>query len=133
MFMRLENIYMKSSSSNLQCYREHKCKVEKSNGLSNKINSWQPGPSLNSDLCKSNHATLTIPNWSDAPLKIFYIKGTVQRKLRSVESGVNQQLVLQCCGAGYYFLILKGHHVGICKKRFSATRAQIIGNVGKNQ
>jgi hypothetical protein len=30
------------------------------------------------------------------------------------------------------FLILRGHHVGFCKKPFSATRAKIIGNVGEN-
>ncbi len=37
------------------------------------------------------------------------------------------------CVAEHSILILKGHHFEFCKKRFAATRAQIIGNVGKNR
>ncbi len=54
------------------------------------------------------------------------------RKLRWVESGVNRCIMLQYWGAGHYFLILKGHHLVFRIKRFAATLAQIIGNVGKN-
>ncbi len=60
------------------------------------------------------------------------IKGIVQRKLRWVESGVTRWVMLQYWGAGHYFLILKGHHLVVRIKRFSATRAQIISNVGNN-
>jgi hypothetical protein len=40
--------------------------------------------------------------------------------------------MLQYWGAGHDFLILKGHHPVFRIKRFAATLAQIIGNVGKN-
>ncbi len=60
------------------------------------------------------------------------IKGTVQRKLRWVESGVNRWVMLQYWSAGHYFLILKGHYRVFRIKRFAATWAFIIGNVGKN-
>ncbi len=51
-------------------------------------------------------------------VQVWNLKGIVQRKVRWVESGVNQWLVLYCCGAGHFFLILKEHHLGFCKKRF---------------
>jgi hypothetical protein len=47
--------------------------------------------------------------------------GIVQQKLRWVEIGVNRWVMLQYCGAGHYFLILKGHHLVFCIKRFAAT------------
>ncbi len=53
--------------------------------------------------------------------KFLLLKGIVQRKLRCVESNVNQWVMLQYCGAGHYFLILKGHHFVFCIKRFAAT------------
>jgi hypothetical protein len=59
-------------------------------------------------------------------------KGIVQQKVRWVESGVNQWLVLQYSGVGSLFLILMEHHLRLCKKRLAAILAQIIGNVGEN-
>ncbi len=61
------------------------------------------------------------------------LKGIVQRKLRWVESVVNRYLVFKCRGAGYFYFILKGQNPGFLKKRFSASSAQIIGNVGRNR
>jgi hypothetical protein len=49
-----------------------------------------------------------------------------------VESGVYRVVMLQYWGTGHYFLILKGHHLVFFIKRFAATSAQVIGNVGKN-
>ncbi len=40
-----------------------------------------------------------------------------QRKVTErwgVKNGANQQVLLQCWGAGHYFLILKGHNRGFC-------------------
>ncbi len=58
---------------------------------------------------------------TDIQLEIWrgkYVKGVVQRKVRWVGSGFNRWVVLQCGGAGYFLYILKGHHLGLCKKRF---------------
>jgi hypothetical protein len=52
--------------------------------------------------------------------EIGNIKGIVQRKIRWVESGVNQWVMLQYWGAGHYFFILKGHHLVFSIKRFAA-------------
>jgi hypothetical protein len=54
-------------------------------------------------------------------IKAILDVGVVQQKLRWVESGVNHWVMLQHWGAGRYFLILKGHHLVFCKKRFAAT------------
>ncbi len=43
-----------------------------------------------------------------------------------VEIGINRQVV------GHSFLILNRHHLRFYKKYFSATCAEIIGNVRKN-
>jgi hypothetical protein len=46
------------------------------------------------------------------------LKGIVQRKLRWVQIGNNEQVLQKCWGAGRSFLILKRHHLGLCKKTF---------------
>jgi hypothetical protein len=41
-------------------------------------------------------------------------------------------ILVWCWGIGHYFLILKIHHLGFCKKYFTAARVQIIVNVIQN-
>jgi hypothetical protein len=59
-------------------------------------------------------------------------KGIVQRKLRWVKSGVNRAVNASVLGRWTLFLMLKGHYLAFRIKRFAATWAHIIGNVGKN-
>jgi hypothetical protein len=41
-----------------------------------------------------------------------HIKGSVQRKLRWVENGVNKSVGASDCGAGHSFVVLFGFHLG---------------------
>jgi hypothetical protein len=59
-------------------------------------------------------------------------KGIVQRKLNWVEIVTMDRSCSSVGAMGILFLILKGNHQGFFKKRFAATWALIIGNVGKN-
>jgi hypothetical protein len=54
------------------------------------------------------------------------VKDIVHGKLRWVEIGNNGQVLLCCWVTGHSILILKGHHLGFCKKHFSATYGKII-------
>jgi hypothetical protein len=55
------------------------------------------------------------------------IKGSVQRKLRWVENGVNRSVRASDCGAGHPFVILFGFHLGFSIFPFLVSTAQIIG------
>jgi hypothetical protein len=48
------------------------------------------------------------------------LKGTVQRKLTGVLSGINQKLMICHCSDGYYFFNLKGLRSLKSKNVFSA-------------
>jgi hypothetical protein len=52
--------------------------------------------------------------------ELYDHNGIVKRKLRGVEIDHNRQVLLWCWG-GHSSLILKGNHLGFCKKRFAAT------------
>jgi hypothetical protein len=56
-------------------------------------------------------------------------KGTVQRKLRGVQNGINRNVLLETCGAGHLFQIFFSLHPLISSKQLSATTAERIGVV----
>jgi hypothetical protein len=55
------------------------------------------------------------------------IKGSVQRKLRWVENGVNRSVGASDCGAGHSFVVLFGFHLDFAIFPFPVITAQIIG------
>ncbi len=57
------------------------------------------------------------------------LKGSVQRKLRWVENGVNRSAGASDCGAGCSFVILFGFHLGFAIFPFPVSTAQIIGEL----
>ncbi len=61
------------------------------------------------------------------------IKGSVQRKLRWVENGVNRSVGASDCGAGHSFVILFKFHLGFAIFPFPASTARIIGEFWKNR
>ncbi len=56
-------------------------------------------------------------------------KGSVQRKLRWVENGVNRSVGASDCGAGRSFVFLFGFHLGFAIFPFPVSTAQIIGEL----
>jgi adenosine deaminase len=62
---------------------------------------------------------------------IMYIKGSVQRKLRWVENGVNRSVGTSDCGAGHSFVVLFGFHLGFAIFPFPVSTAKIIADSGK--
>jgi hypothetical protein len=61
------------------------------------------------------------------------VKGSVQRKLRWVENGVNRSVGASDCGAGFSFVIIFGFPLGFTIILFSVSTAQIIGEFWKNR
>jgi hypothetical protein len=57
----------------------------------------------------------------------YLIKGSVQRKLRWVENGLNRSVGASDCGAGHSFVVLFGFHFDFTIFPFSASTAQFIG------
>jgi hypothetical protein len=49
------------------------------------------------------------------------LKGTVQRDLRGVKSGINRQVSLQATNASLWILVLYGRRFEICVKPFSVS------------
>ncbi len=79
----------------------------------------------------SDGKTATVPFLGAPWLPMF--KGSVQRKLRWVENGVNRSVVASDCGAGRSFVLLFGFHVGFAIFPFPVSTAQIIGEFWKNR
>ncbi len=63
---------------------------------------------------------------------VICLKGIVQRKLSWLKVVLTNGLCFTVVVLDIFFLILKGHHFGICKNRFSNTSARIISNVWEN-
>jgi hypothetical protein len=61
------------------------------------------------------------------------IKGSVQRKLRWVENGVNRSVGASDCGAGHSFVVLFRFRLGFVIFPFPASTARIIGDFLKNR
>jgi hypothetical protein len=61
------------------------------------------------------------------------LKGSVQRKLRWVENGVNRTVGASDCGAGRSFVILFRFHLGFAIFPFPVSTAQIIGEFWINR
>ncbi len=61
--------------------------------------------------------------------KGYLLKGTVQRKLRGVQNGINRKGLLLTCGAGHLFQFFFSLHPLISIKQLSATTAERIGVV----
>ncbi len=57
------------------------------------------------------------------------IKGSVQRKLRWVENGVNRSVGASDCGAGRSFVVLFQFHLGFTIFPFPVSNVQIIGEI----
>jgi hypothetical protein len=70
---------------------------------------------------------------------VFYIlqgcpfKGSVQRKLRWVENGVNRSVGASDCGAGHSFVLLFRFHLGFTIFPFPVSTAEFIGEFWKNK
>jgi hypothetical protein len=62
----------------------------------------------------------------------FTLTGSVQRKLRWVENGVNRSVGASDCGAGHSFVVLFGFHLGFATFPFPVSTAQIIGEFWNN-
>jgi hypothetical protein len=61
------------------------------------------------------------------------IKGSVQRKLRWVKSGVNRSVGASDCGAGHSFVVLLGFHLGFAIFPFPVSTVKIIGEFWINR
>jgi hypothetical protein len=64
---------------------------------------------------------------------ISLLKGSVQRKLRWVENGVNRSAGASDCGAGHSFVILFGFYLDLTIFPFPVSTAQVIGKFWKNR
>ncbi len=62
-----------------------------------------------------------------------HVKGSVQRKLRWVENGVNRSVGASDCGAGHFLDVLFGFHLGFAIFPFPVSTAQVIGEFWKNR
>jgi hypothetical protein len=58
------------------------------------------------------------------------LKGSVQRKLRWVENGVNRSVGDSDCGAGHSFVVLFRFHLGFAIFLFPVCTVKIIGESG---
>ncbi len=54
------------------------------------------------------------------------LKGSVQRKLRWVENGVNRSVGASDCGAGHSFVVLFAFHLDFTIFPFPVSTAQIM-------
>ncbi len=61
------------------------------------------------------------------------LKGSVQRKVRWVENGVNRSIGASDCGAWHSFVVLFGFHLGLTIFPFPVSTAQDIGEFRKNK
>jgi hypothetical protein len=61
------------------------------------------------------------------------VKGSVQRKLRWVENGVNRSVGASDCGAGHSFIVLFSFHRGFSIFPFPVSTAEFIGEFWKNK
>jgi hypothetical protein len=59
------------------------------------------------------------------------LKGSVQRKLRWVENGVNRSVGASDCGAGHSFVVLFRFHLGFSLFPFPVSTAEFIGEFWK--
>jgi hypothetical protein len=92
---------------------------------------------FNAFVCNIRASTLP----SSAPLggmvsfmyKKCYIKGSVQRKLRWVEHGVNRSVGASDCGAEHSFVVLFRFHLGFATFPFPVSTTQIIGEFWINR
>ncbi len=66
-------------------------------------------------------------------LQKWQFKGSVQRKLRWVENGVNRSVGASDCGAGRSFVVLFRFHLGLAIFPFPVSTAQIIGEFWINR
>ncbi len=66
-------------------------------------------------------------------IRFYDLKGSVQRKLRWVENGVNRSVGASNCGAGHSFVVLFGFHLDFAIFPFPVSTAQIIGEFWKNK
>ncbi len=64
---------------------------------------------------------------------ILELKGSVQRKLRWVENGVNRSVGASDCGAGHSFVVLFRFHSGFAIFPFPVSTAEFIGEFWKNK
>jgi hypothetical protein len=64
---------------------------------------------------------------------VRFLKGSVQRKLRWVENGVNRSAGASDYGAGHFFVVLFGFHLDFAIFPFPVSTAQIIGKFWKNR
>jgi hypothetical protein len=62
-----------------------------------------------------------------------HLKGSVQRKLRWVENGVNRSVGASDCGAGHSFVVLFGFHLGFAIFPFPVSTARIISEFWINR
>ncbi len=60
---------------------------------------------------------------------LFKFKGSVQRKLRWVENGVNRSVVASDCGAGHSFVVLFRFRLGFAIFPFPVSTAEFKGEV----
>jgi hypothetical protein len=65
--------------------------------------------------------------------KISELKGSVQRKLRWVENGVNRSVGASDCGAGHSFVVLFRFHLDFTIFPFPVSTAEFIGESWKNK
>jgi hypothetical protein len=61
------------------------------------------------------------------------LKGSVQRKLRWVENGVNRRVGASDCGAGNSFVVSFGFHLDFAIFPFPVSTTQIIGEFWQNR
>jgi hypothetical protein len=66
-------------------------------------------------------------------LRDSIFKGSVQRKLRWVENGVNRSVGASDCGAGHSFVVLFRFHLGFSIFPFPVSTAEFIGEFWKNK
>jgi hypothetical protein len=64
---------------------------------------------------------------------IVLLKGSVQRKLRWVENGVNRSVGASDCGAGHSFVVLFGFHLAFAIFPFPVSTVKIIGEFWTNR
>jgi hypothetical protein len=63
----------------------------------------------------------------------YFLKGSVQRKLRWVKNGVNKSVGASDCGAGHSFVVLFGFLLGFVIFPFPISTAQIKGEFWNNR
>ncbi len=61
------------------------------------------------------------------------LKGSVQRKLRWVENGVNRSVGASDCGAGHSFVVLFRFHLVFAIFPFPVSTAEFIGEFWTNK